>query len=274
MSMVKGRRDWGTDSNAGGSVLTEATTTASERRRIREAGLGLVYWFSYVCAISSLVLVFTAFASPYWFKSWGRVHSPLANVGMWQICLSGWVKPRDPTLRSYVGCWWIHSTFFEEVFDDIMPPWFRAVQALVIFTLLCCIAVVFLMSFYMCESYRMKYYEPRKLKMFMIIAALFFASGVLVLICSFVFAFKAKDPNWMPRPWLSYFSFSFGFYVLSGFFSAFGGLASFIKSTDIRKKKKRGVTRVHDKHRPPPPPAASQLSSAPPPPGKTSESFV
>lgn len=111
-------RNWAMESTAEGSVVT---TTASERRRIREAGLGYMYWFAYMCAVASLLLVFVAFSSPYWFKSWGRVHSPLANVGMWQICLSGWMKPRDPSMRSYVGCWWIHSTFFEDVFDDIMP---------------------------------------------------------------------------------------------------------------------------------------------------------
>lgn len=90
-------------------------------KQYREKGEGYMYWFAFLCSICSLVLVFVAFASPFWYKSWSRVHSPLANVGMWHICLSGWVKPRDPAMRSYVGCWWIHSTFFEEVWDDIMP---------------------------------------------------------------------------------------------------------------------------------------------------------
>lgn len=90
-------------------------------KQYREKGEGYMYWFAFICSIVSLLLVFIAFASPFWYKSWSRVHSPLANVGMWHICLSGWVKPRDPQLRSYVGCWWIHSTFFEEVWDDIMP---------------------------------------------------------------------------------------------------------------------------------------------------------
>lgn len=90
-------------------------------KQYREKGEGYMYWVAFLCSICSLVLVFVAFASPFWYKSWSRVHSPLANVGMWHICLSGWVKPRDPMMRSYVGCWWIHSTFFEEVWDDIMP---------------------------------------------------------------------------------------------------------------------------------------------------------
>ncbi|VDI34761.1 Hypothetical predicted protein [Mytilus galloprovincialis] len=82
---------------------------------------GWMFWTAYVLGIAAFLFVFIAFASPYWYKSWSRVHSPLANVGLWHICLSGWVKPYDPSMRSYVGCWWIHSTFFEDVYDLIMP---------------------------------------------------------------------------------------------------------------------------------------------------------
>ena len=74
-----------------------------------------------VCAIIAFVLMFIAFASPYWYKSWTRVHSPFGNIGLWHVCLSGWIMPRDPVMKSYVGCWWIHSTEFEMVANDLMP---------------------------------------------------------------------------------------------------------------------------------------------------------
>jgi hypothetical protein len=86
---------------------------------------GWMFWSAYVLTVTAFLFVFIAFSSPYWYKSWSRVHSPLANVGLWHICLSGWVKPYDPSMRSYVGCWWIHSTFFEDVYDLIMPRKFH-----------------------------------------------------------------------------------------------------------------------------------------------------
>lgn len=80
-----------------------------------------IYRMAMVCAIVAFVLMFIAFASPYWYKSWTRVHSPFANIGLWHVCLSGWIMPRDPVMKSYVGCWWIHSSEFELVADEIMP---------------------------------------------------------------------------------------------------------------------------------------------------------
>ena len=86
-----------------------------------------LFWCGLISSVAAFFFMFLAFCSPYWYQSWRRVHSPLANVGLWHICLSGYVKPRDPSLQSYVGCWWIHSTFFKDVDDFIMPrkwDWF------------------------------------------------------------------------------------------------------------------------------------------------------
>ncbi|KAK3088294.1 hypothetical protein FSP39_017190 [Pinctada imbricata] len=211
--------------------------------KVNEFGLGYLFWFGLVCSGGALFCVFVSFASPYWYKSWSRVHSPIANIGMWEVCLSGWVKPYDPRMNAYVGCWWIHSTYFSDVWDLIMPPWFRAVQALVIFTLLCNIASTALLviaGFFQLITQKHFGTKEKRFRLHMVIAILLFAAGGLVLITALVFAMKAKDPNWMPRPWLCYFSWSFGFNVISGFFSAFGGISIFIKSTEIRKKEEKG----------------------------------
>lgn len=80
-----------------------------------------LFWCGTVSSIGAFLCMFIGFCSPYWYQSWRRVHSPLANVGLWHICLSGYIKPKDPTLQSYVGCWWIHSSFFSDVSDFIMP---------------------------------------------------------------------------------------------------------------------------------------------------------
>lgn len=206
-----------------------------------------MYWFAFLCSICSLVLVFVAFASPFWYKSWSRVHSPLANVGMWHICLSGWVKPRDPMMRSYVGCWWIHSTFFEEVWDEIMPAWFRVVQTVVVLTLIVNIVTVGMLSFYLVDRFRIKYYNPNRYRAFMINSVLMFVSGVFVLIVALMFPMYAKDPTWMPRPWLNYLSWSYGFFVLSGFFAVFSGISLFLKSTEIHHKPDKATMEIEKK---------------------------
>ena len=80
-----------------------------------------LFWAGFLAAGGAFLFEFIGFCSPYWYQSWRRVHSPLANVGLWHICLSGYIKPKDPTLQSYVGCWWIHSSFFRDVQGFIMP---------------------------------------------------------------------------------------------------------------------------------------------------------
>ena len=80
-----------------------------------------LFWCGFLSSLVAFFSMFIAFCSPYWYQSWRRVHSPLANVGLWHICLSGYIKPREETLQSYVGCWWIHSSFFSDVQEFIMP---------------------------------------------------------------------------------------------------------------------------------------------------------
>lgn len=84
-------------------------------------GMKWLFWTGFFCSILAFLSLFVAFATPYWIQSWRRVHSPLANTGLWEICLSGYIKPRDPNLAAYVGCWWIHTTIFHDIANHIMP---------------------------------------------------------------------------------------------------------------------------------------------------------
>ncbi|KAL4217952.1 hypothetical protein ACF0H5_022691 [Mactra antiquata] len=208
---------------------------ASEPKYKISPGMRL-YWCGLFSSISAFVCVFIGFCSPYWYQSWRRVHSPLANVGLWHICLSGYIKPKDPTLQSYVGCWWIHSTFFSDVQDFIMPPWFRACQALVIFTLLCNLFSLILCVIYVVEKWRRKVYGDRYVLVHIINAVLLFAAAFLVFIVSLVFAEMSRQENYFPRPWMNYLSWSYGFNVLSGFFSSFGGICLFIMAMILKEK--------------------------------------
>lgn len=68
-----------------------------------------------------------------------------------------------------------------------------------------------------------------------------------MLIVALVFPMKAKDPTWMPRPWLNYLSWSYGFFVLSGFFAVFSGISLFLKSTEIHHKPEKGTEEIEKK---------------------------
>ena len=85
----------------------------------------------------------------------------------------------------------------------------------------------------------------------MLIIFTFFPTGGLVLIVSLVFAEKAKDRSWMPRPWLNYLSFSYGCNVMCGFASAFAGIIMLIKATDIRKKPDKPKENFEFEEKPP-----------------------
>lgn len=195
-----------------------------------------LFWAGMIASIGSFFAMFLGFCSPYWFQSWRRVHSPMANVGLWHICLSGFIKPRDPNLQSYVGCWWIHSSFFSDVQEFIMPPWFRACQALVVFELLCNLCSVILCVTYVVEKWRRKVYGDRYVLIHIINAILLFASAFLVFIVSLVFAEMSRQENYFPRPWMNYLSWSYGFNVISGFVSAFGGICLFIMAMILKEK--------------------------------------
>ena len=81
----------------------------------------MLFGLSLASTVCSFLFMFISFTSPFWYKSWTRVHSSFSNIGLWHICLAGYIKPRDPILKSYVGCWWIHSSEFSSVRSLIMP---------------------------------------------------------------------------------------------------------------------------------------------------------
>ncbi|XP_005107970.1 uncharacterized protein LOC101853194 [Aplysia californica] len=192
-----------------------------------------------VLSVSAFVLMFIAFASPYWYKSWTRVHSPFANIGLWHVCLSGFIMPMDPVMKSYVGCWWIHSTEFDAIKNDLQPVWFRFIQAFSIFALIGDLIGAVLTILYIPEEMRMKVYKNRP-RMFFIISAFLLGSAFLVFLIALVFAEMTNDSSWMPRPWMNYLSWSYGLCVLSGFFSAFAGMCVFVLGLIYKDKEENG----------------------------------
>ncbi|BFZ21156.1 hypothetical protein BsWGS_24195 [Bradybaena similaris] len=199
----------------------------------------ILYRISVVCAVLAACLMFIAFASPFWYKSWTRVFSPFGNIGLWHICLNGYIKPRDPVMKSYVGCWWIHSTEFEEIANTIMPVWFRFMQAFSIIVLFADILGAAFGLLYSSDGMQAKLYKNRP-RMFFINSGLMLGAGFLVLLIALVFAEMSRDSDWMPRPWMNYLSWSYGLCVLSGFLSTLSGMCYFVLGLVYKDKEDNG----------------------------------
>ncbi|CAH1776238.1 unnamed protein product, partial [Owenia fusiformis] len=59
--------------------------------------------------------------------------------------------------------------------------------------------------------------------------------ALVMLIACIVFGVGANDRAWMPRPDQNYFSWSFGFYIISMFFSVFAGPPILMHAMQVRR---------------------------------------
>ena len=69
----------------------------------------------------SFISLIIAFSTPYWYISWPRVYSGFRNIGLWEACFAGLVLDRDPTQKSYHGCWWILAPELWNIRRWVMP---------------------------------------------------------------------------------------------------------------------------------------------------------
>ena len=77
--------------------------------------------FTFVCYI-------IAYATPFWFQSWPRVHSKFLKIGIWEACFAGFIHPADEAKKAYFGCWWIFSNEYQLIRYWLFPGWFICVQ--------------------------------------------------------------------------------------------------------------------------------------------------
>ena len=80
--------------------------------------------------ICSFVCLVVAFSTPYWYISWPRVYSGFRNIGLWEVCFAGMLLPRDPTQKSYHGCWWILAPEMYNIRGWIMPRTYTSLNGL------------------------------------------------------------------------------------------------------------------------------------------------
>ncbi|KAK6168197.1 hypothetical protein SNE40_022073 [Patella caerulea] len=187
----------------------------------------LVGIFGLIFTILAFICLLVAFATPNWIESFKDRSREFVKMGLWEACFDDWTYYKDYLGKRYQGCWWIFSFEYRPIWSYLNPPWLLAVQVLLTLTFLLMMVTILFVAFYFlhcCPLAKAKNYV-------MAATVMNFISGLVIAICTIVFGVKAEiDRQWLPQPDSNYLSWSFGFCVLSGFFSLFGGMCLLVES--------------------------------------------
>ncbi|XP_064652425.1 uncharacterized protein LOC135503067 [Lineus longissimus] len=195
----------------------------------------------FVCGFIALVFTVISFSSPYWLQSYPSVHSEFVRLGLWEICFDGYVHPLDSNSKAYQGCWWVFSSEFNPIWQWLTPDWFISVQVLITLAFLLQMVNIGIasMNLLKCCSPEMGF------TINLVCSLMSIGSGVLYGIGVLVFGVKSEKREWMPRPDQNFLSWSFGFAILSGFFSTFAGLFLLAAAKDVITKKRKAKKDPH-----------------------------
>jgi len=137
--------------------------------------------------------------------------------------------PRDPSQKSYYGCWWILAPELYNIRDWVMPPWFIIVQILITVSLLIEVInlVLVLIIWGRTGSYDKSGIGKRRVPFRFVQAATIITilTSVLKVISLLMFGLGAEfDINWMPNPEINYPHVSYGLAIMSAFFTIFSSM--------------------------------------------------
>ncbi|EEC20444.1 conserved hypothetical protein [Ixodes scapularis] len=187
----------------------------------------------YAFAALSLVLVFIAFATPYWLASDPRIYSAqLLRLGLWEACFRSFSNPNDLNMEKfYVGCRWVLTYEYNTLRDFIETPFFVAVQVFftIGFTVLL-LACVVLLAMHICLP------AARAFQMLKVVIALLIASAVCNTIAVIVFGARGDGRDWMPDPDHNYLSWSFALGVIGAFCTYVAAVLFGVDSRRMAKK--------------------------------------
>jgi hypothetical protein len=184
---------------------------------------------AFILNLLSVACLFIAFVTPYWYISWPRVYSGFRRIGLWEVCFYGMLLPRDPSQKSYYGCWWILAPELHNIRDWVMPPWFIIVQILITVSLLIEIVnlVIVLIIWGRTGSYDKSGIGKRRVPFTLVQAATIITilTSVLKVISVIMFGLGAEfDIDWMPNHEINYPHVSYGLAILSAFFTIFASM--------------------------------------------------
>lgn len=209
-------------------------------------GTGLVF------GAASMLCNILSYSTPYWLQVWPRIgDTTFRNLGLWQVCISGFRNPKDLWGKVAHGCWWIFAREYEKLREDdvILPPWFKAVQTMASFSFICnCFFIIFLVIV-ATTNYR------ASVKVLTTTATLSCLTCVFAVITVSVFGAYAdvyrpldrftglyldtfgKKGKWMPRPEYTVLSWSYVCEVFVAVFSLISTVIMYCESYFIKQAK-------------------------------------
>jgi len=183
----------------------------------------LVTVFGLVFTCLAFACMVVAFSTPHWLERFPNKRNTrvFVRMGLWEACFNEWTFYKDYLSKRYNGCWWIFHYEYRPVWFWLNPPWFLAVQVLVTLALMLqMITIVFNICTFVgsCPKHKEQNYVLASSIMNWL-AALFITISVSM------FGYNADvNRQWLPNPDSNFLSWSFGFCILSGFFSIFAGM--------------------------------------------------
>lgn len=112
-----------------------------------ERWLLLIYFI--VLSLGFLCCVFATIV-PFWFSKFPTAKTHFLNLGLWEVCLDGFISPDEQQII-YSGCFYIFDSKIRPIWPDFFPAWLHASQALQIlamlsFTLIICAALSIILN--------------------------------------------------------------------------------------------------------------------------------
>lgn len=201
---------------------------------------------------ASMLCNVLGFSTPYWLQVWPRIgDTTFRNLGLWQVCISGFRNPKDLWGKVFHGCWWIFAREYEQIRADdvILPPWFKAVQTMAAFSFICnCLFIIFLLIV-ATTNYRA---SVKVLTATATLSALtcMFSMITVSIFGSYTDVYRplnrltglgldtfGGEGKWMPRPEYTFLSWSYICEVFCSIFSLVSAIIMFCESYFIREAK-------------------------------------
>ncbi|KAK3088435.1 hypothetical protein FSP39_019167 [Pinctada imbricata] len=170
-----------------------------------------------ILSIIAIVFLVGAFASPYWVESFTKSQNKFVKAGLWEFCFDEYTFWKDYNGKIYKGCWYIFSDQYRVIWEWLSPPWFIVCQVMVSVCLLFLGIATLILILLVLNCF------PQYLHEVILMGGSFayFFIVLLVFITGVIFGVKKEDRQWMPRPDQCYLSWSYGFFIISGFFTLF-----------------------------------------------------
>ncbi|XP_076437556.1 uncharacterized protein LOC143276793 [Babylonia areolata] len=195
-----------------------------------------------ICGLVFTCLAFVcmviAFSTPHWLERFPHKRNTrvFVRMGLWEACFNDWTYYKDYLGKKYDGCWWIFHFEYRPVWPWLNPPWFLAIQIMITLALMLhMVTIAFNTCYFLgcCPPHKERNYVGAS-------SAMNFVAATFITISVTMFGIKADvDRQWLPSPDSNFLSWSFGFCVLSGFFSIFAGMCLLADSLRLRSDSQR-----------------------------------